>query len=37
MAGRYSIGRIADSKEFPELQRKVENLYETYNVSIFYL
>ena len=33
MAGRYSIGRIADSKEFPELQKKVESLYESYDVS----
>ena len=34
MSGRYSVGRIADSKEFPELQKKVENLYENYNVSL---
>ena len=36
MAGRYSIGRIADSKEFPKLQNKLEDLYDSYNVSFLF-
>lgn len=34
MSARYGIGRVANSNEFGKLQRKVENLYDGYNVSI---
>lgn len=33
MSGRYGLGRLVDSKEFNNLQHKLENLYENYNVS----
>lgn len=33
MAARYGLGRLAGSNEFPTLQRKLENLYDNYNVS----
>ncbi len=35
MAARYGIGSLANSNEFPRLQRKLENLYDNYNVSFF--
>jgi len=35
MAARYGIGSLANSNEFPRLQRKLENLYDNYNVSLF--
>jgi len=31
MSGRYGLGRLVDSKEFNNLQHKLENLYENYN------
>jgi hypothetical protein len=34
MSGRYSIGRVANSNDLPRLQRKVEDLYNNYNVSV---
>lgn len=33
MSGRYGIGRIVDSCEFPRLQSKLENLYDCYNYN----
>jgi hypothetical protein len=33
MAARFGIGSLANSNEFPRLQRKLENLYDNYNVS----
>lgn len=30
---RYGIGRLMDSQEIPYMQRKLENLYDNYNVS----
>jgi hypothetical protein len=35
MAGRYGIGRLVENKEFTNLQSKLENLYESYNVNGF--
>ena len=32
MSGRYGIGRLVESKDFANLQNKLENLYDTYNV-----
>lgn len=37
MSARYGIGRIANSNDFGRLQRKVEDLYDTYNVRAFFL
>lgn len=37
MSARYGIGRVANSNEFGKLQRKVENLYDGYNVSITFI
>ena len=34
MSGRYCVGRVANSNDFPRLQRKVEDLYNNYNVNI---
>lgn len=36
MSARYGIGRIANSNDFGRLQRKVEDLYDTYNVRAFF-
>lgn len=33
MSGRYGIGRLVESKEFNNLQNKLENLYESYNTN----
>ncbi|CAF0929927.1 unnamed protein product, partial [Brachionus calyciflorus] len=30
---RYGIGRLMDSQEIPSMQRKLENLYDTYNYN----
>lgn len=35
MSARYGIGRLADSNEIPSMQRKLENLYNDYNVRGF--
>ena len=32
MSARYGIGRLANSNELPSMQRKLENLYDNYNV-----
>jgi hypothetical protein len=39
MSGRYSVSRVANSNDFPRLQRKVEDLYNNYNVisAIYWL
>ena len=36
MAGRYGIGRLVENKEFSNLQSKLDNLYDSYNVSIYF-
>lgn len=36
MSARYGIGRIANSNDFGRLQRKVEDLYDSYNVRDFF-
>lgn len=33
MSARYGIGRIANSNDYGRLQRKVEDLYDTYNYN----
>lgn len=37
MSARYGIGRVANSNEFGRLQRKVEDLYDNYNVSFVFV
>ena len=33
MAGKYNIGRVSKLGEFTDLQKKVDTLYDTYDVS----
>ena len=37
MAGRYGLSRLVENKDFSNLQNKLDNLYETYEVTIMFL
>ncbi len=36
MAGRYGLTRLVENKDFSNLQNKLDNLYDSYEVKFFF-